>query len=838
MRRNMSIQVANGFVLKQCFTLLLVILLNLSLAAPVAWTQVGSSPVHALLNEAKEQVNRRPAEAEKLASNILETYADTGNLDILLHARAIRAQALNRLGEPTEALALAEEGLELAQSKEIGLQIIAELYYATGMAQQALGNLTKSFFAYQQAYNSWVELRDEPNKNSMLISMAGLYIESGDIARAISNYEHVLPWVQEHGDTYTQSRVFNNLAYALVNQKENERALELLAKARRLAIEAESPLVTAYAYENTGQAFLQNGQLDEAETYLNYALNLAAELGLDEISASGNLNLAWVEFQRQNIEKAKAYAIKAKGFASDSANKANLRDAHFLLARLERAQGNYAEAIDLYEMYIAYQDEVASDEASRRLSILEAEFQLSQKESEIELLQRTREIGDLRLRQTRTFKNAAVLGAALLLGIIAILVYLLRSMSLANRRAAQKTKELLVTQRELEKASKVKSDILAITSHEIRTPLNAIMGMSQILQRTNLDKDQQRFAQTIHSSGEILIATLNDILDLSKIEAGRLDIRDDIFNVKEIAERLNQLWRVKAEEKGLRFTIDIADVTEQNLHGDPHRIQQVIFNLVSNAIKFTSDGIVEIRFCSETTAHNLVKLKIVVRDEGIGIPEDKIERIFEPFHQVDSGTARSFGGTGLGLAICRQLTNLMGGTIAVDSTVGFGSTFTVELPCAIAKDVQDPSARTESDLEALNHLDYRPKILVVEDNQLNQMVIKQLLKDVSADLSFASDGQEALFTLEESDFDLILMDLHMPVMDGLAATRSIRARPDHIADIPIIALTADAMAGDRQKVLDAGMNDYVSKPIDLPVLLAAIKRNLKEQPTEKLRAAV
>jgi tetratricopeptide (TPR) repeat protein len=433
--------------------------------APQAKAQVSAPPVHTLLNEAKEQVNRRPAEAEKLANTILTTYADSDDIEVLLHARAIRAQALDRLGDTNTALALAENGLELAKDKTVSPAIKAELQYAVGISHQSLGNLTRAFLAFQKAHDIWTELGNEANKTAMLISMAGLYVESGDFARAITQYEQVLPWVQEHSDIYTQSRVLNNLAYGLIKQKKNDRALTLLVDARRLAKLDKSPLVTAYANENTGQAYFQNGQLDEAETYLKTALRLAQELELGSLAASANLNLGWVEFQRQNFQNAINYANKARDIATDNQEKATIRDAHFLLARLERAQGHYAKAIDLYEMYIAYQDEVASDETSRRLSILEAEFQLSQKENEIELLQSNREIGELRLRQTRTFKNAAVLGATLLLGIIAILTYLLRSMSLANRRAAQKTLELLTTQRELEKASKVKSDILAITSH-------------------------------------------------------------------------------------------------------------------------------------------------------------------------------------------------------------------------------------------------------------------------------------------------------------------------------------------------------------------------------------
>jgi signal transduction histidine kinase/ActR/RegA family two-component response regulator len=786
---------------------------------------IKSQPFASDLISAKEEAYRRPANAYALAQAYLEHAENPSDFNSIAYAKAIQAQALNRMGRSDEAYVIASHLLDEAEKRKISPRVQAELHYARGEAQSMQGTLAEAFMSYQKAHNIWNELGDTTNQASMIVSMAGLYVESGDIKRAIAFYESAVPEIEAAGDPYNRIRLMNNLAFAYSQDGQPERAMELLEQVINNEVTTSSPFITAYSYENFGEALVLTGRYEEAQTYLSNALGLAKELGIDSLVIACRTFLGEIAMRRGDFNLALDHAHAASSLAERVSEAPLMRDTYLLLSTIFRAMENFEASLAYMDKYIEAKNLVSNNEAKMRLELLEAQFKLSEKESEITLLQRNNELNALRLSQARTMQNMAISAFALLLSIILVLILSLRSKAKINRRLKQKATELMDAQEQLEKANKVKSDILAMTSHEIRTPLNAIMGMSQVLLRSQLDNELHRLVETIHSSGELLIATLNDILDLSKIEAGRLEIHESEFTVQDLADRISKLWQHKALEKGLEFRIDTHEAPNARFKGDFNRIQQIVFNLISNAIKFTNDGSVRVRFFSEFDGKASVSLGLQVIDTGIGIPTSLHDLVFEPFHQVESGSARSFGGTGLGLAICKQLAGLMNGKISLSSRPGVGTTFTLILPLQRAED-----AEPQSDQLAQGKTQYMGsdtvRILVAEDNELNQMVIRHMLSVIDAELVFVPNGQKALQALEVKRFDLILMDLHMPIMDGASATRAIRALSGPKAEIPIIALTADAMEGDRQKVLDVGMDDYVSKPIDLETLLTAIQNQI------------
>ncbi len=366
-------------------------------------------------------------------------------------------------------------------------------------------------------------------------------------------------------------------------------------------------------------------------------------------------------------------------------------------------------------------------------------------------------------------------------------------------------------------ASVAKSAFLANMSHEIRTPMNGILGMAQLLQDTNPTQEQNDYIETISSSSQVLLTLINDILDLSKIEAGKVELEFIDFNLEHVLTDVKNLLLSKTEEKGLGLDLVIQKDLPLFFKGDPTRLRQILLNLAGNAVKFTEKGSVTLCAKIYKKQHSQILVRFSVEDTGIGISKQKQKNLFQPFSQTDISTTRKYGGTGLGLNISKQLVEMMGGNIGVDSKEDQGSTFwfTILLEYGEEKFIK-------SDLKENRPGEERPlNVLVAEDNLVNQKVLEKLLQKMGHTVCIAENGLIAVQTVREQTFDLILMDGSMPEMDGFEATKLIRASGNFI---PIIAVTAHAMQGDRQDFLDAGMDDYVSKPIDAKLLKETMQR--------------
>ena len=392
-----------------------------------------------------------------------------------------------------------------------------------------------------------------------------------------------------------------------------------------------------------------------------------------------------------------------------------------------------------------------------------------------------------------------------------------------DRKVRERTSELLSAKSIAEEASRAKSEFLANMSHEIRTPMNGIIGMTDLALMTPLTDTQRDYLQTVHDSAESLLVIINDILDFSKIEAGKLEIVAVDFSLRTLLGDTLKPMSVRAEQKKLRLTVDVSADVPDGLVGDPVRLRQVLVNLVSNAIKFTDKGEILVRVVHdmESAPGHGAALHFSVVDTGIGIPVDKQVAIFQAFTQADGSTTRLYGGTGLGLSISWQLVSLMGGQIQVESTPGRGSAFyfSISLPLAAV-----PVAPKPAPQPVLPVVDTKPlRVLVAEDNLVNRTLAEHLLRRRGHQPVMVVNGREAVEALGKESIDLVLMDLQMPEMDGFEATAAIRARERGTGlRIPIVALTAHAMEGDRQRCLDADMDGYVSKPIDPGELFAVI----------------
>jgi len=404
-----------------------------------------------------------------------------------------------------------------------------------------------------------------------------------------------------------------------------------------------------------------------------------------------------------------------------------------------------------------------------------------------------------------------------------LLVFYMTVMWVSQQRALGQIRQSRLrakaAQREAEAASQAKTDFLATMSHELRTPMNAVLGAAALLGRTELSEEQRGHVAILADGGTILMHVLNDVLDLSKIEAGKLSIDPTRTDIHDFVRRCAALWAPRADDKQLQFSLSISPDVPQHVLVDSTRVGQIVFNLVSNAMKFTETGSICLSLDAELVEPDRVELRLHVADSGIGMSEDALARLFTAFSQADGSISRRFGGTGLGLSISQKLAEMMGGRISVTSKAGQGSTFSLRLNADVARAPDIDLSGTE-DVED----DARPalRILVAEDNLSNQRIIDFFLRPIDAEVTIVCDGQQALEALSVSAFDLVLMDMQTPVIDGLEATRRLRASGGINAGIPVLALTANVMDAQKKACFEAGMTGHIAKPIDARLLLTEV----------------
>ena len=396
------------------------------------------------------------------------------------------------------------------------------------------------------------------------------------------------------------------------------------------------------------------------------------------------------------------------------------------------------------------------------------------------------------------------------------------------RRQNQLILQLDASEKQVREISKVKENFMANISHEIRTPMNAIIGFTNLLRSRNRDPESAEFIDAISKSGENLLVLINDLLDLSKIEAGMMRIESAPFSIRGLVRDVQTMFAEKTNEKGLRFSVDLDESIPDNLTGDATRLTQILANIIGNAVKFTPAGRIGMEVNNKGLEGNSIRIGFVIRDTGIGIAKEKLSEIFERFRQAEDSITRTYGGTGLGLSIVKDLVDLQHGDISVESEPGQGTVFSFTIPYQVTA---AQAAQTDRPIEAAEAMGVvgAVKVLVVEDNKMNQSLLRHLLTGWKLSFDIVDNGIGALEKLWAGSYDLVLMDVQMPGMDGYAATREIRSKLKR--DIPIIAMTAHAAPGDREKSLQNGMNEYIAKPIDERELFRIIAQFTGMNPT-------
>lgn len=710
---------------------------------------------------------------EEYARKALELPPD--DIPLLDRARIFKFLGFYEIDTGTYANAL--EWLRKARSilsEQDNKEELADVYNAFGIVYNALGQPGRALEYNFDALRICEQLEDREGIGNVCHQIGGVYSSLENTRSALEYLKRSLEILEELKGVASAPVLYLDIADAYVKAEEYGAALEYYQKAQNayesLGTVSAIPLILL----SIGKLFLKTGRYEAAMTYAREGLSFATAQNNKEDIMNASLVIARIHIQQEQFSRALQYIDDAAEIEEKLYSQSARMEIDLLKSAIYEKLGDYHNAYRHYRSYAdrerAYQAQI-HDKLSKELEI---QHEKERKEHEAEL-------------------------------------YRLKNIELVK---ARKTAE---------NASQAKTRFLTTMSHEIRTPINGVIGMAQILSTTDLTAEQQDYLDMLIASGNALLHLVNDILDLSKIEAGKTMLSHEYFNLADVLKEVIGIVQPRADEKQIRMTLWYTVDVPREFIGDPGRIRQILLNLIGNSIKFTHDGDVTVSIRERSRTGTVADIEFIVRDTGIGISDADKERIFDAFLQADSSDTRQYDGSGLGLTITRKLVEIMNGTIAVESKKNSGSIFTVVIPLQTAQKDSDQELHDIAAASSVidSHAPGRSiHALIVEDKQVNQKVAERLLGKLGCTADIAIDGKQALEQVKNNTYDIIFMDCQMPVMDGYEATRLIRDPGTGVPDpsVPIVAMTAHALKGDREKCIEAGMDDYMAKPIVLKKL--------------------
>ena len=700
-----------------------------------------------------------------------------------------------RTDDPEKAMVLAEEIIE--RSEEIGyaagigngLNHKGACYWLMGEYEDGLDELTEAFVLAR-------EIKDKTLEAKVLNNFGRIYRGLGDIDSALRDFEAAMTINEGLGNELNLTINLTNISNLYYDLGDYDTALEYALKCQPIFEKYNDNSRLVSIYNTLGDIYFKKNYFEESLKYFQKTQEITEEETQGRSLADSGVGKVY--YRLNDFENAKKYLDRALKAAKELDNPEAEIVAEFYIGRLHVRHGN----LDLALEFLEHAYDLAKDSLRRHdlMSIHEFLSDLYDRMSNIPK-------AFYHLKAYEKLKEEIFQQATL---------NKLRNLQIKNQiEVAKKEKEVA------ERTAELKQQFMANMSHEIRTPMNAVVGITRLLLDKEPKQEQLKYLNAIKQSADNLLVIINDILDLSKIEAGKIVIEQIDFSLRDMIASVHEIMWLKTEQKHLDFKIEIDKDIPDRLIGDPTRLNQILINLIGNAIKFTDKGHVALQCKLVANSDKKIHLQFRVEDTGIGISEDYVGKIFESFTQAGTDTARKFGGTGLGLTISKQLVDLMEGQIGVESIQGHGTTFYVDVPLTVADEQtasQQQSGVTNDMLEKLQRI----SVLLVEDNEINKVdaedTLKSLLPDIT--ITIAEHGEQAIDKLRQQDFDLILMDIQMPVMNGVEATKFIRNNlPEGKKNTKIIAMTANVLQEDAQRYLDVGMNAYISKPFHTDDLL-------------------
>lgn len=684
------------------------------------------------------------------------------------------------------------------------------------------GNLTSGLEYLNRSKKIFKEIESPYDVVRVQSFMANIYMQRGNPDEALKLLTLNLAYFEETGNKTLMSGALSNLGGVYASLGNNKKALEYLERAMVFFEESGNIPYIAGLSHNMGGLYFDEGNLERALEYATKTLKLSEEIKNENIAAAAKGKIGIILAVQGKYPEAIAYGSEELIFYQNTKDVRGIQMSSANLTKSYKATGNYKKAFEMNELSIKMRDSLNSQENQKALIELQVQSDYD-KQKAIDDIENEKEIAVEAAKTKSQQRISWAIGIGLLLtSVFAFLIF--------NRLKVTRQQKAIIEEqkKKVEQSEKYKEQFLANMSHEIRTPMHAISGMIKILDRNEHPQTQDVYLNAMQTSSENLVVILNDVLDLSKIEAGKLEIESIPMNPRLVMENVIQILKYKAEEKGLTLSYEVATDVPALVIGDPTRLNQILINLVGNAIKFTEKG-------SVTISLDVVngQLYFQVIDTGIGIPKIQQESIFGAFEQAKDSTARHFGGTGLGLSISKQLVQLQQGSIGLESTEGAGSTFNVTLPFAIADaDAVGADLISEERLKTMAASLEGIRVLIAEDNPFNQMIaqddLSYYIKGVTVET--VTNGALAVEKFNTASYDLILMDVQMPEMNGFEATKKIREieKEAGSADkMPIIAMTASLLKTEVDSCYAAGMDNYIPKPYTLEELIGPIFKELR-----------
>lgn len=700
-------------------------------------------------------------------------------------------------------------------ARGLSLGNVGRVYSLKGDMVKGLDALNKG----RQIFKEIGNLSEDANLKNVI---GNIYLRQKEYPEALEIFFENLDYHKREGQRKREAGTLSNIGNVFIGQGKTEEAKKNYNAALKIFEEINYSHGVAGVLLELGNINFGKGLYDEALKNKARGLTISEKIRYNEGILLAQIGIANIYTAQNKHTKSLSYATRALELAQNAGNIAHIQNSSATLSKSYKAKGKYKQALEMKELQFQMRDSIQSQENQKAVIQLKVEADYEKQKALDDLENEKRVAVETQKKENQQKLSIAIAIGLLLISILAFLIF--------NRlKITRKQKEIIEEQKKkVEQSEKYKEQFLANMSHEIRTPMHAISGMVKILKRNEHLPQQDAFLNAMHTSSDNLVVILNDVLDLSKIEAGKLDIECIPISPSAVIENVVQILQFKAEEKGLELNYHIDEEVPSLIMGDPSRLNQVLINLVGNGIKFTEKGNIDIVLSKE---NNLLRFSI--KDSGIGIPKEKLDQVFGAFMQVSESTSRHYGGTGLGLSISKQLVELQNGTISLESEEGEGSTFYVDLPIVTAaKDASSESLITKERLQSMASALKGTRILLAEDNAFNQMIaqddLSYLIEDVHIDV--VENGALAIEKYKTGNYDLILMDVQMPILNGFEATQQIRnieKSKDLKASIPIIAMTASLLKSEVDNCYEAGMDNYIPKPYKTEELIGPIYDALK-----------